>query len=73
MRLFRTPQAHDNNGRVALGLAIILAAGAYLAHLAAGLPSINETFEQGEAYGFEQMLSSGGVIGYLVAVPMASW
>ncbi len=72
VRLFRTPQAHDNNGRVALGLAIILAAGAGLAHLAAGLPSINETFEQGEAGGFEQMLSSGGVIGYLVAVPMAS-
>ncbi|WP_147105179.1 FtsK/SpoIIIE family DNA translocase [Nesterenkonia populi] len=72
VRLFRTPQAHDANGRVALGLAIILAAGAGLAHLAAGLPSINETFERGESGGFEQMLTSGGVIGYLVAVPMAS-
>ncbi|WP_022872396.1 FtsK/SpoIIIE family DNA translocase [Nesterenkonia alba] len=72
VRYFRTPQEHEANGRVAVGLLIILGASAGLAHLAAGLPTVNETFARSDAGGFENMLSSGGIIGYLVAVPLAS-
>ncbi|WP_120004332.1 FtsK/SpoIIIE family DNA translocase [Nesterenkonia muleiensis] len=72
IRYFRTPQQHEANGRVAIGLTIVLATSAGLAHLAAGMPTINQIFEQSEAGGFDQMIDSGGVLGYLVVVPMAS-
>lgn len=72
VRYFRTPQEHEANGRVATGLAIILASSSGLAQLAADLPTINEMFEAGETGGFESMLTSGGIVGYLVAVPLAS-
>lgn len=71
-RYFRTPQEHAGNGRVAIGLGIVLASSAGLAHLTAGIPTINEIFTAGEGGGFESMLSSGGILGYLVTVPMAS-
>ncbi|WP_300343928.1 DNA translocase FtsK 4TM domain-containing protein [Nesterenkonia sp.] len=71
-RYFRTPQEHEANGRVAIGLSIVLASAAGMAHLAAGMPTINEIFDAGETGGFESMLTSGGILGYLVVVPMAS-
>ncbi|TLP75531.1 FtsK/SpoIIIE family DNA translocase [Nesterenkonia sphaerica] len=72
IRYFRSPQQHEANGRVAIGLAIILAASSGLAHLTAGIPTINQIFSQSPDGGFEQMIDSGGVLGYLVVVPMAS-
>ncbi|GAA4829904.1 DNA translocase FtsK [Garicola koreensis] len=72
VRYFRSPQEHEGNGRVAIGLAIVLASAAGLAHLTADIPTINEVFESGASGGFESMLASGGVLGYLVTVPMAS-
>ncbi len=72
MRYFRTPQQHEANGRVAIGLSIVLAASAGLAHLSAGTPTINEVFAQTEDGGFHHMIDSGGILGYLVVVPIAS-
>ncbi len=72
IRYFRSPQQHEANGRVAIGLSIVLAASAGLSHLAAGIPTINEIFDQSQAGGFDQMINSGGVLGYLVVVPMSS-
>ena len=72
IRYFRTPQQHEANGRVAIGLTIVLASSAGLAHLTAGMPTINQIFEQSSAGGFDQMIDSGGVLGYLVVVPIAS-
>ncbi|NLS10948.1 DNA translocase FtsK [Nesterenkonia sp. MY13] len=71
-RYFRTPQEHEANGRVAIGLSIVLASSAGLAHLAAGVPTINEIFDSGDTGGFAAMIDSGGILGYLVVVPMAS-
>ncbi len=64
VRYFRHPQEHDDNGRVAIGLTVILGSAAGLAHLWNGLPPLNAAFED--------MLASGGIVGYLVAVPIAS-
>jgi DNA segregation ATPase FtsK/SpoIIIE, S-DNA-T family len=72
IRYFRAPQQHEGNGRVAIGLSIVLAASAGLAHLTAGIPTINQIFSQSQDGGFEQMIDSGGVLGYLVVVPMAT-
>ena len=72
VRYFRSPQEHEGNGRVAIGLSIVLASAAGLAHLTADIPTINEVFDSGETSGFESMLASGGILGYLVTVPMAS-
>ena len=64
VRYFRHPQEHDDNGRVAIGLTVILFSAAGLAHLWNGAPPLNTAFED--------MLASGGIIGYLMAVPLAS-
>ncbi|MGJ9405542.1 DNA translocase FtsK 4TM domain-containing protein [Nesterenkonia aurantiaca] len=72
VRYFRAPQDHSSNARIAAGSAIILVASAGVVHLANGLPSINEAFTVGEDGSFTALLNSGGVIGYLVSVPLAS-
>ncbi|WP_150463046.1 FtsK/SpoIIIE family DNA translocase [Nesterenkonia ebinurensis] len=72
VRYFRTPQQHEANGRVTIGLSIVLAASAGLAHLAAGTPTINQIFAQTEDGGFHHMIDSGGILGYLVVAPIAS-
>lgn len=72
VRYFRTPQEHEANGRVAIGLSIVLASAAGLSHLAGGMPTINEMFEAGDTGGFANLLTSGGILGYLVAAPIAS-
>ena len=64
IRYFRHPQDHDDNGRVAIGLTVILCSTAGLAHLWNGIPPLNAAFED--------MLASGGIVGYLVASPLAS-
>ncbi|GAA1171451.1 FtsK/SpoIIIE family DNA translocase [Nesterenkonia xinjiangensis] len=64
VRYIRHPQEHEGNGRVAIGLTLILCSAAGLAHLAHGMPALNAAFES--------MLASGGIIGYLATVPLAS-
>ena len=64
IRYFRHPQEHESNGRVAIGLALILGASAGMAHLVHGMPPLNAAFED--------MLASGGMVGYLATVPAAS-
>ncbi|MGJ9372291.1 DNA translocase FtsK 4TM domain-containing protein [Nesterenkonia sp. CF4.4] len=72
VRYFRAPQDHGGNARIAAGSAIILVASAGIVHLANGLPTINQAFTIGEDGTFTALLNSGGVIGYLVSVPLAS-
>ncbi|MCH8564683.1 DNA translocase FtsK 4TM domain-containing protein [Nesterenkonia sp. LB17] len=72
VRYFRAPQEHAGNARIAAGSAIILVASAGVVHLANGLPTINEAFTVGDDGTFTALLNSGGVIGYLVSVPLAS-
>ncbi|GAA1158369.1 DNA translocase FtsK 4TM domain-containing protein [Nesterenkonia sandarakina] len=72
VRYFRAPQDHAGNARIAAGSAIILICAAGIVHLANGLPTINEAFTVGEDGAFTALLNSGGVIGYLVSVPLAS-
>ncbi|PRZ15554.1 FtsK/SpoIIIE family DNA translocase [Nesterenkonia sandarakina] len=72
VRYFRAPQDHAGNARIAAGSAIILVASAGIVHLANGLPTINEAFTIGDDGTFTALLNSGGVIGYLVSVPLAS-
>ncbi len=64
VRYFRKPQDHEGNGRVAIGLIVVLGSSAGLAHLANGMPALNAAFDD--------LLASGGVVGYLVSVPLAS-
>ncbi|GAB3188139.1 FtsK/SpoIIIE family DNA translocase [Nesterenkonia suensis] len=64
VRYIRHPQEHEDNSRVAIGLTLILCSAAGLAHLAHGMPTLNAAFED--------MLASGGIIGYLATVPLAS-
>jgi len=72
VRYFRAPQDHSGNARIAVGSAIILVASAGIVHLANGLPTINEAFSVGPDGTFTSLLTSGGVVGYLIAVPLAS-
>ncbi len=72
VRYFRAPQDHSGNARIAAGSTIILVAAAGIVHLANGLPTINESFTVGSDGTFTALLTSGGVIGYLISVPLAS-
>ncbi|GAB3177050.1 hypothetical protein GCM10027060_00730 [Nesterenkonia halophila] len=64
VRYIRHPQEHEDNGRVAIGLCLILCSTAGLAHMGHGMPPLNAAFSD--------MLASGGIVGYLVTVPLAS-
>ncbi|WP_298712731.1 DNA translocase FtsK 4TM domain-containing protein [Micrococcus sp. 2A] len=64
VRCFRTPQELRANGRIIIGLLMATVAGSGLAHLAGGLPSAAESFED--------VLHAGGMVGYLATVPLAS-
>ncbi|WP_218220270.1 DNA translocase FtsK [Nesterenkonia sp. Act20] len=72
VRYFRAPQDHSGNARIAAGSTIILVAAAGIVHLANGLPTINESFTVGPDGTFTALLTSGGVVGYLISVPLAS-
>ena len=41
-RCFRTPQAHRDNGRISIGLIVLMVAVAGIAHLVAGVPSVQD-------------------------------
>ncbi|MDR8017979.1 FtsK/SpoIIIE family DNA translocase [Nesterenkonia aerolata] len=64
IRYIRHPLDHDANGRIAIGQGLILLSAAAIAHLSYGLPTLHSAFEE--------MLTSGGIVGYLMTVPLAS-
>ena len=64
VRCFRYPTHHRSNGRIIIGLLAATVAGAGIAHLAAGMPSAAESFQD--------MLGAGGMLGYLATSPLAS-
>ncbi|MHA7181680.1 FtsK/SpoIIIE family DNA translocase [Arthrobacter sp. MDB2-24] len=64
VRLFRYPERHRANNRIAIGLLVILFAGSGIAHLVGGRPSL--------ADGLDALWRAGGVAGFLVAGPLSS-
>ncbi|MEU3845461.1 DNA translocase FtsK [Micrococcus terreus] len=64
VRCFRHAPEHRDNGRISIGLVVLTVAVAGIAHLAAGVPSVNESFQS--------MLASGGMVGYLATSPLAT-
>jgi len=64
LRMFRRPDLVRANSRIALGMAILLAALAAIASIAARMPA--------PADGISALAHGGGVLGYLAAAPVAS-
>ncbi|MFC0581472.1 DNA translocase FtsK [Micrococcoides hystricis] len=64
VRYFRHPQAHRDNSRIAIGAWVMVFAFAAIAHIVTGMPVL--------AAAFEDLLNSGGVIGFLLTVPLGS-
>ncbi|MFC4430611.1 DNA translocase FtsK 4TM domain-containing protein [Citricoccus alkalitolerans] len=64
IRYFRTPQEHRDNGRISIGLLVMLIGATGIAHLVAGLPAVADSFEN--------LLAGGGLVGYLATTPLAS-
>lgn len=64
VRCFRFPTEHRTNGRIVIGLLGATVAGSGIAHLAGGLPSAAESFQD--------VLGAGGMVGYLATSPLAA-
>ncbi|MDN4612755.1 FtsK/SpoIIIE family DNA translocase [Arthrobacter burdickii] len=64
VRLFRYPERHRANNRIAIGQLVILFAGSGIAHLVGGRPGL--------ADGLDALWRAGGVAGFLVAGPLSS-
>ncbi|WGH84706.1 FtsK/SpoIIIE family DNA translocase [Auritidibacter ignavus] len=64
VRLFRYPEADRANGRISIGLVIMMICGAGIAQLAFSNPPV--------AGSLQEMLSSGGVLGFIVTDPLVS-
>ncbi|MGF1645480.1 MAG: DNA translocase FtsK [Kineosporiaceae bacterium] len=64
LRLFRRPDASVDNGRIAVGLAVVGAGAAGLAHVLAGLPTPPD--------GADALASGGGIVGFAAANPMVA-
>ncbi|WP_346028884.1 DNA translocase FtsK [Arthrobacter parietis] len=64
VRLFRYPENPRANNRIGIGLTVLTFAGAGIAHLVGGRPEL--------AAGLDALWRAGGVIGYLVAGPVAA-
>ncbi|MGS7220222.1 DNA translocase FtsK 4TM domain-containing protein [Micrococcus luteus] len=64
VRCFRHATDHRANGRIIIGLLMATVAGSGIAHLVGGVPSAADAFED--------MLSAGGMVGYLATAPLAS-
>ncbi|WP_026531983.1 FtsK/SpoIIIE family DNA translocase [Arthrobacter sp. H41] len=62
VRLFRYPEQHRANNRIAIGQLVILVAGSGIAHLVGGRPGLSE--------GFDPLWRAGGVVGFLTAGPL---
>ena len=64
VRLFRYPERHRANGRISIGLTIMLCSGAGITHLIGGAPALSD--------GFDRLWVSGGIVGFLVAGPLSA-
>ncbi|TKV27970.1 DNA translocase FtsK [Arthrobacter sp. NamB2] len=64
VRLFRYPERHRANNRIAIGQLVILFAGSGIAHLVGGQPGLSD--------GLDALWRAGGVVGFLVAGPLSS-
>jgi S-DNA-T family DNA segregation ATPase FtsK/SpoIIIE len=64
VRLFRYPERHRANNRIAIGQLVILFAGSGIAHLVGGQPGL--------AAGLDALWRAGGVAGFVVAGPLSS-
>ena len=63
-RLFRYPERHRANNRIAIGQLVILFAGSGIAHLVGGQPGLGD--------GLDALWRAGGVAGFVVAGPLSS-
>ena len=64
VRLFRYPERHRANNRIAIGQLVILFSGSGIAHLVGGRPGL--------ADGLDALWRAGGVVGFLVAGPLST-
>ena len=64
IRQFRYPQNVRSNNRVAIGFTVMTVAGAAIAHIVGGQPSL--------ASGFDGVSQAGGTIGFLAAAPFSA-
>lgn len=63
-RLFRVPSDGRGNNRVGIGFLVMTFAGSGLAHILGGQPTV--------ADGFDGLRQAGGMLGFLVATPLAA-
>lgn len=64
VRFIRNPDAPRANNRIGIGLTIMLFSGSGIAHLLGGEPAL--------ADGFDRLWQAGGMVGFLVAAPLAA-
>ncbi|MBD7995903.1 DNA translocase FtsK [Arthrobacter sp. Sa2CUA1] len=64
VRLFRYPERHRANGRISIGLTLMICSGAGITHLIGGAPALSD--------GFDKLWASGGIVGFLVAGPLSA-
>ncbi|MDN5754918.1 MAG: DNA translocase FtsK 4TM domain-containing protein [Arthrobacter sp.] len=62
-RLFRRPAENRANNRIGIGLTLATFSIAGIAHVAAGLPTLDEPLDA--------LRAGGGVVGFLITVPLA--
>src|SRR5680860_725415 len=60
--LFRKPSSVHDNGRVGIGMSVLLVSVSGLCHIFGGMPAPSE--------GMERLALSGGVIGWMIAAPL---
>jgi len=60
--LFRKPSSIHDNGRVGIGLSVLLVSVSGLCHIFGGMPAPSE--------GMERLALAGGVIGWMIAAPL---
>ncbi|MDW4677704.1 hypothetical protein NQ234_25750, partial [Escherichia coli] len=61
--LFRHPSSVHDNGRIGIGLGLLLTTVSALCHLAGGAPS--------PAGGMPALATAGGIVGWVLAAPLA--
>ncbi len=64
VRLIRHPQDPRGNNRVGIGMLVMLFTGSGIAHIAGGQPPLSD--------GFERLWEAGGMVGFLMAAPLAA-
>ena len=64
VRLLRHPEDPRGNNRVGIGMLVLLFTGSGIAHIVGGQPVL--------ADGFDRLWAAGGIVGFLLAAPLAS-